>query len=123
LDCDPALRRDTISHEDLGYAAMRDLIESDLAFDAVFAASDLIAIGAMRALVAAGRAIPGDVAVMGFDDLPAASMTNPPLTTVMQDLKGAGERLVETLVALIEDRPLPEATLGARLVARRSTLG
>lgn len=123
LDCDPALRRDTISHEDLGYAAMRDLIESDLAFDAVFAASDLIAIGAMRALVAAGRAIPGDVAVMGFDDLPAASMTNPPLTTVMQDLKGAGERLVETLVALIEDRPLPDATLGARLVARRSTLG
>ncbi|WP_324699137.1 LacI family DNA-binding transcriptional regulator [Novosphingobium aerophilum] len=123
IACDPALQHDAISHEDLGESAMRALIEDGVEFDAVFAASDLIAIGAMRALAAAGRTIPGDVAVMGFDDLPAASMTNPPLTTVMQDLKGAGESLVETLVALIEDRPVPEATLGARLIARRSTLG
>ena len=124
LACDPALQRDAISHEELGHRAMQDILDSGAAFDAVFAAaSDLIAIGAMRALAAAGRTIPGDVAVMGFDDLPAASMTNPPLTTVMQDLKGAGERLVETLVAQIEDAPLPAPTLASRLIVRASTLG
>ncbi len=120
---DPALLRNAISLEDEGYAAVRALLADGTAFDAVFAASDLIAIGAMRALAEAGLSIPGDVAVMGFDDIPAASMTNPPLTTVMQDLKGAGERLVETLMAQIEDRQRPAETLPARLVIRRSTTG
>ncbi|MDE2597528.1 MAG: LacI family DNA-binding transcriptional regulator [Sphingomonadales bacterium] len=120
---DPALLRGALSHEDEGYAATQAMLAEGLSFDAIFAASDLIAIGAMRALAEAGKAIPGDVAVVGFDDLPAASMTNPPLTTVMQDLKGAGELLLETLVALIEDRDPPPRTLPARLIVRRSTAG
>ena len=86
-----------------------------------FAAYLLRRADAMRALADAGRRIPDDVAVVGFDDLPAASMTNPPLTTLMQDLKGAGELLVEALLAQIEDRPEPPATLPARLVIRRSS--
>jgi DNA-binding LacI/PurR family transcriptional regulator len=120
---DPALQRDAISHEDSGHAAARALIEAGAEFDAIFAASDLIAIGAMRALAAAGKSVPGDVAVVGFDDLPAASLTNPPLTTMMQDLRGAGELLVEALAAQIEDRPPPPRTLPARLVVRQSTTG
>lgn len=118
---DPALLAQAISHEDSGEQAARALLAAGVEFDAVFAASDLIAIGAMRALADAGRRIPDDVAVVGFDDLPAASMTNPPLTTLMQDLKGAGELLVEALLAQIEDRPEPPATLPARLVIRRSS--
>ena len=118
---DPALRRDSISHEELGRAAMADIIASGVAFDAVFAASDLIALGAMRALIAAGLSIPEDVAVMGFDDLPAASMTSPALTTISQDLKGAGERLVQTLMAQVEDRPAPSPLLETRLIVREST--
>lgn len=120
---DPTLIRNAVSHEDMGHDAMQSLLADGVPFDAVFAASDLIAIGAMRALEAAGLSIPGDVAIMGFDDLPAASMTNPPLTTVMQDLKGAGERLVETLIAQIEESAPPPATLPARLIVRRSTAG
>lgn len=120
---DPALQRDAISHEDSGHAAARALIDAGAEFDAIFAASDLIAIGAIRALAAAGKTVPGDVAVVGFDDLPAASLTNPPLTTMMQDLRGAGELLVETLAAQIEDRPPPSRTLPARLVVRQSTTG
>ncbi|SLJ87278.1 LacI family DNA-binding transcriptional regulator [Novosphingobium mathurense] len=120
---DPALRRNVISHEELGGKAMASVIESGLPFDAVFAASDLIAVGAMKALAAAGRSVPEDVAVMGFDDLPAASMTNPPLTTVMQDLRSAGELLVDTLVAQIEDGPLPPSQIGTRLIPRKSTTG
>ncbi len=118
---DPALQADALSHEESGRAAVRTLIDAGTGFDAVFAASDLIAIGAMRELAEAGLSVPQDVAVVGFDDLPAASMTNPPLTTLMQDLKGAGELLVETLVAEIEDREPPPRTLPARLVVRRSS--
>jgi len=120
---DPALKRNVISHEELGGEAMASIIASGVPFDAVFAASDLIAIGAMKALAAAGLCVPEDVAVMGFDDLPAASMTNPPLTTVMQDLRSAGELLVDTLVAQIEDSPPPPRQIGTRLIPRKSTTG
>ena len=77
----------------------------------------------MRALAEAGRTVPGDVAVVGFDDIPAASLTNPPLTTVMQDLRGAGELLVEALLARIEGRASPTPVLPTRLMVRRSTTG
>ncbi|WP_338468349.1 LacI family DNA-binding transcriptional regulator [Novosphingobium sp. ZN18A2] len=123
LECDPALQRDAITTEEAGYNAARELVESGIAFDAIFAASDLIAIGAMRALAERGLKVPDDVAVVGFDDIPAASLTAPPLTTVMQDLRGAGELLVETLLASIEDRPAPPSTLPTRLVVRGSTGG
>ena len=120
---DPALQRDAISFEDAGQAATEALLASGARFDAIFAASDLIAIGALRALSAAGLRVPEDVAVMGFDDQPAASMTNPPLTTLMQDLKAAGELLVETLLDQVEDRPVANRTIPARLIVRRSTTG
>lgn len=118
---DPALKCDAISYEDAGQAATEALLASGAEFDAIFAASDLIAIGALRALTAAGRRVPEDVAIVGFDDQPAASMTNPPLTTIMQDLKAAGELLVDTLIARIEDRPMENRTIPARLIVRRST--
>jgi DNA-binding LacI/PurR family transcriptional regulator len=51
--------------------------------------------------------VPADVALVGFDDIPAAAMTNPPLTTLVQDLKRAGSLLIETLLAQIEQRDPP----------------
>ncbi|PKB19330.1 LacI family transcriptional regulator [Novosphingobium kunmingense] len=123
LAADPTLVRGGVSFEDDGQRAVEDLLAKGTAFDAIFAASDLIAIGAMRALAAAGLRVPGDVAVVGFDNQPAASMTNPPLTTVMQDLRQAGELLVETLLAQIEDRPIPNRAIPAQLIVRRSTSG
>ncbi|MBS0254041.1 MAG: LacI family DNA-binding transcriptional regulator [Proteobacteria bacterium] len=120
LTFDPALQVDAISTEEAGHAAAEALLARGVRFDAIFAASDLIAIGAMRALAEAGRSIPADVAVVGFDDIPAASLTSPPLTTVMQDLRGAGELLVETLVAQVMGQPAPPSTIPARLVVRQS---
>ncbi len=120
---DPDLQRNAISYEDAGQSATEALLASGAQFDAIFAASDLIAIGALRALTAAGRRVPEDVAIVGFDDQPAASMTNPPLTTIMQDLKAAGELLVDTLIARIEDRPVENRAIPARLIVRRSTVG
>lgn len=118
---DPDLQFDAITTEGAGYEAAKALIESGKPFDGIFAASDLIAIGAMRALSEAGLSIPQDVKIIGFDDIPAASLTSPPLTTIMQDIKGAGERLVETLLAQIEGSERPDNRLPARLIARAST--
>ena len=67
----------------------------------MFAASDLIALGAMKALREAGLRIPEDVAVAGFDDIAMASFTQPGLSTVQQDTRLAGEVLVDSLIGLI----------------------
>jgi DNA-binding LacI/PurR family transcriptional regulator len=93
----------------------------DIPFNAVFAASDLIAVGAMRALAQCGLRVPEDVAVVGFDDQPMARFTNPPLTTVVQDTVRAGELLVETLMKLVRNEPAQSTTIPATLVVRRSS--
>ncbi len=116
--CDSALQHDALTTEEDGYRAARALLDSGASFDGVFAGSDLIAIGALRALAEAGRSVPGDVAVVGFDDIPAASLTNPPLTTIMQDIRSAGALLVEALVAQVEGGEGPAQTLPAQLVVR-----
>ncbi len=116
----PDLQRDSVSSEEAGYAAAMALIDSGCSFDGVTCASDLIAIGAMRALQERGLRVPEDVAVTGFDDILAAAYTHPPLTTVMQDAAAAGEALVETLVRQIHKEPAQGATLPVRTVIRRS---
>ncbi|WP_332819398.1 LacI family DNA-binding transcriptional regulator [Sphingopyxis sp.] len=118
---DAALQRDAVSSEESGYAAAKSLLAGGKPFDAIFAASDLIAIGAMRALAEAGLRLPADVAVIGFDDIPSASLTSPTLTTVMQDMKGAGTLLVDALLDSIDDRPVEPRMLPARLIRRQST--
>ncbi len=120
---DSTLQHDAITTEEAGYAATCSLIAGGQRFDGIFAASDLIAIGAMRALAEAGLKVPDDVALVGFDDIPAASLTNPPLTTIMQDIGGAGERLVETLLAKIDERDGPDNRLPTRLIVRASSGG
>lgn len=119
---DPALQADALTGEEEGYSAMRALLGANRDFDGIFAASDLIAIGAMRALAEAGRQIPEDVAVVGFDNIPAAALTSPPLTTVMQDVLGAGEALLAALIGQIEGEEAQSQTLPATLVQRGSTL-
>lgn len=121
LTPDPALRVDALSTEQSGYEAADMLLAASERFDAIFAASDLIAIGAMRALEEAGRSVPGDVAIIGFDDIPAASLTHPPLTTVAQDYRAAGEMLVDTLLQQIRGDPVESVSLPARLIVRRSS--
>ena len=121
IEPDPALQFDALTSEDAGYRAASALLASGKTFDAIFAASDLIAIGAMRALAGAGVNIPRGVAVVGFDNIPAASLTTPPLTTIQQDIAGAGECLVETVLAQIEGRDPPNPRLPSRLIVRGST--
>jgi DNA-binding LacI/PurR family transcriptional regulator len=118
---DPALQVDAETSEESGYAAAQELLQRGRPFDAVFAASDLIALGAMRALIEHGLRIPQDVAVVGFDDIPMARFANPPLTTVVQNTTRAGELLVDALLRLIRDEPVDSTMLPASLVVRRSS--
>jgi len=85
------------------------------------AASDLIAIGALHAVQEAGLDVPHDVSIVGYDDLPAANLVNPPLTTVSQDAWMAGEKLVEVLLHLVRGEPVESVALPATLIVRRST--
>lgn len=81
-----------------GESATRSVIESGIEFDAIFAASDLIAIGAIRALNLSGRKVPEDVSVVGYDNIPAARLVTPRLTTIDQDTNLAGRMLVSKLI-------------------------
>ena len=118
---DERLRTDAEPSEESGRAAVAELLRRGVAFDAIFAASDVTAIGAMHALQKLGRAIPQDVAVVGFDDIPAASLSSPPLSTVTQDARGAGEALVEALIEAIEAGAAKSRLLPVRLTVREST--
>ncbi len=117
----PRLRIDAAPSEEAGRAAALRLLDQGVAFDAIFGTSDLVAIGAMRALHDAGVNIPGDVSIVGFDDLAAARLAEPPLTTIAQDTRLAGETLVETLVAKIEERAPESVLLPVKLVVRGSS--
>ncbi len=119
---DKALQADAESTQQSGHDAMRKLLADGDPPDGVFAASDLIAVGAMHALAGHGLEIPGDVAVAGFDDIPMAGFVNPPLTTVQQDTARAGDSLVDTLLGLIHGQTMESDVMPVKLVTRASSL-
>lgn len=118
---DEALRVDAVPTEESGRSAVAQLLACGAGFDAIFATSDLTAIGALRALHDAGLHVPRDVAIVGFDDIAAARLSEPPLTTIAQDPRQAGEMLVETLIARIEEREAASVLLPVRLIVRGSS--
>lgn len=118
---DPALQVDAITTEQSGHAAAAALLDAGARPDAVFAASDLIALGAMKALREHGLRVPEDVAVAGFDDIAMASFVQPGLSTVQQDTKQAGEVLVDSLIRLIQGETVESRTLPVKLVLRGSS--
>lgn len=125
LQVDPRLQISAETSEDEGYAAMEALLsqqssQENVAFDAVFGASDVIAIGAIKAIEQKNKVVPDDIAVVGFDDIPIASFTHPPLTTVKQDTFLAGELLVKKLLQKIEGESIESLSLDAELIVRRS---
>lgn len=106
--------------EESGYKAMQRLLKYKP--DAVFVASDMMAFGAMRALRDANLRIPEDVAVVGFDDIPASSKTIPPLTTVRQAIVQMGSLAVDSLINIIETgtKTTQKVIMDTELVVRES---
>jgi DNA-binding LacI/PurR family transcriptional regulator len=105
-----------------GYDAMQKLLARKVSFTALFAGNDTIAFGAMRALVEAGRSIPRDVAVVGYDDIPLAAFATPSLTTLRIDPVTQGQEAVDMLLAQIngEDYARLEIPYATRLIIRES---
>ena len=108
-----------------GAAAMERLLAARPDLDAVFAASDLMAAGALSVLAAAGRVVPRDVAVVGFDDSPVATSTTPQLTSVRQPIEEMGHEMARLLVDAVEASvTVPRRViLATELVRRASSAG
>jgi DNA-binding LacI/PurR family transcriptional regulator len=108
--------------DESGYECMTKLLRRVPELDAVFVANDIMAIGAIRALRDAGRRVPDDVSVVGFDDIPAAARHDPPITTVSQQVEHMGRTLAETLLTRLhgEDEP-QQIVLSTKLVVRASS--
>ncbi len=102
---------------------LHDLLESALGFDGLFCIADFMAAPAIRTLHAAGRAVPRDVSIVGFDDERAAQLLDPPLTTVRQPYEAMGESAVQLLLRSIsgEKLALSRIELDTHLVVRHST--
>jgi LacI family transcriptional regulator len=105
-----------------GYFGMQRMLAQGLEVDGVFAASDVIALGAIQAIQEAGLRVPEDISVIGFDDLPLAQQSEPQLTTIQQPIAQKAEMAATLLLDLIEGRVEPPArvTLPAKLVIRES---
>lgn len=105
-----------------GYQAAQCLLDRRLGFTALFAQNDRMALGAMRALYNAGRHIPQDVAVIGFDDIPAAPYFTPPLTTVFQPTYDLGRLGISLLIDRINGQPnlTQPVRLATQLIIRDS---
>jgi DNA-binding LacI/PurR family transcriptional regulator len=118
-----ALQGDTPSSH-LGERATEKLIASGKPFTALFTFNDLAAIGAIRALRLAGRSVPEDVSVIGFDDIPSAEFQNPPLTTVRQPLTKMGEMAASSLLSRLtkNDQKCPRVIyVNPELIVRETT--
>lgn len=102
-------------------SAIENLLLDGVEFDAVFAGDDDAAAGVMAALKQAGRSVPEDVAVVGFDDIPFSRFLSPPLTTVRAPIEQVGREAVRLLVKCIQKRPCePEVLLPTELIIRQS---
>jgi DNA-binding LacI/PurR family transcriptional regulator len=123
VDEHPDLIRTAEFLPETGRAAMEELLTLSERPTAVFAASDVVALGAMSAIHAAGYVIPDDVAIVGFDDIFLAAHTYPPLTTVRVPVYGLGWTAAEILIALIEGDEVSSVTLETELVIRSSCGG
>jgi DNA-binding LacI/PurR family transcriptional regulator len=109
---------------EIGYKPMKALLEKTHDFTAIFCFNDISAIGAIRALKDVGLSVPGDVSVVGFDDIQSAAYSTPSLTTVRQPLAEMGTRGAQVLLERIANRDAPfaaEIVMAPELVVREST--
>jgi DNA-binding LacI/PurR family transcriptional regulator len=120
LEYDTGLKIFADNTEIDAYKAVREFLDTGVEVDGVFAVTDVLAIGALHAFADAGRQVPQDVSIVGFDDLPRAAYVNPPLTTIQQNIREAGEGLVRTIVGLIEGEDVRSSRLEPKLIVRQS---
>ena len=123
IEADPRLVAEGHFSEEGGYTAARALLRARPDVTAIFAANDLSALGVLNALAEAGRRVPGDVSVVGFDDLRLSAFTSPPLTTIRQPATEIAELATELLLELTRGRTVEKMLhlLEPTLIIRAST--
>lgn len=107
---------------DAGTRMMHKLLDQAPDLDAIFANSDLIAIGAMNAIRERGLRVPEDISVIGYDDISLAKHSNPPLTTIRQNIPESGRLLVQNLVQYLETGVVTNVAVPVDLIVRESTM-
>ncbi|WP_437949917.1 SpoIIE family protein phosphatase [Sorangium sp. So ce296] len=123
LPCDERLVAAGEFTIETGRAAMAEILARGVELDAVVAANDNMALGAIEVLMAAGRAVPRDVLVCGFDDVGVARYAKPSLTTVRQPIKRLGELALETVLRMLDGERVPERTTQEIELTRRESCG
>lgn len=118
---DPALHIPAPFTAGEAQAAMQAFLHRGIAFDGLFAASDLIAMNAMGVMAGFGLEVPRDVSVVGYDDIEAAAHCHPPLTTIRQSIELAGVEMIDCLRQLMEGKLVGPRVLATSLVLRKST--
>lgn len=117
---DPRLVRPAHFYPESAMEAVDVLIEQGVEFDGIVAVSDMIAIGAMKALANHGRRVPKDVSVIGYDDVLVAAYSSPALSTIRQDVTKAGRLMVSKLLRMLEGESVQSSTLPTDLIIRES---
>lgn len=102
------------------YAEMARFLAANPAPDGIFAASDVIAMSAMRAILDAGLRVPQDVSIIGYDDISVAAHIVPPLTTIRQDMQRGAALMVELLMRRLAGQPAESVTMAPELILRGS---
>jgi LacI family transcriptional regulator len=122
-EADPSLCVECDYRIPLAHQTVSRLLDEGLRFTAIFAGSDYLAIGSMQAIQERGRHVPGDISVVGVDDIAPAALVSPPLTTVAQPLRQMAATSVDLLLKIIhgEPRTKQHVILPTRLVVRSST--
>ncbi|MDX1293895.1 MAG: substrate-binding domain-containing protein, partial [Hyphomonas sp.] len=105
------------------FESIRSLLDSDRRFDAIFAASDVLAMAALMALNGRGVRVPEDVAVVGYDNISQAGMATPSLTTIDQNIERGGQLMVEKLLAQLHGETTQSELTPTRLIVRESSGG
>ena len=123
LEPDPSLTATGDWSAESGRKAAAELLNTGRPFTAIFAQNDKMAIGAIRTLRKAGRQVPADISVIGFDDIPLTSYFDPPLTTIRQPMDELGQRAAQLLVQEIKspNSPPEQALVRGHLIERAST--
>ena len=120
LPLDPAMVQAAAGTSEAGAEAVTNLMERNIEFDGIVAASDVVAVGAICALQLRGRQVPQDVSVIGYDDSEIARYAQPRLTTVRQDTMKAGNLLVSKLLRLMDGHSVTSERLPTDIVIRDS---
>lgn len=123
LKFDPALVVNAHYEMESAGASVLSMLNKGIAFDGLFCASDVIALGAIKGLRRSGLRVPEDISVVGYDNIQIAGFSHPSLTTISQDLPRAGKLMVSKLIGTISNDQIGSERLATELVVRESCGG